>query len=371
MRRKFVLGFALLLVGLGLNGPTASAAGDPWRVEIDARLDVLEVQWATPPPLVYPSIDHWIKQRATTLESVTGLPWAGPQPPVGVPFRDWMFGRVEALELVPLLGPVYAHLSTQYGIEYGTETQERIDAGWATGTAIYWKTMIDYGPKIKTVVDLFAPEGVDLLLMPKEYNEASVRAVMAQMSVAQRAKVVYAHFQEPENDLFTPEAKAQYRADVIASCAVMHELGAKCGVEVMSWTLNPENPKEWAGEATLLEFISPEVAAVIDTVGWSFFPNGTPSLMADLDRVGDFMDVRFPGMAWGGASVGVGVPIGTPVHDPLRQQRASLVAAFYEELRDRGGSHGSWYDHPESFMGDMGVDDELLPVLRGVNDLPY
>jgi hypothetical protein len=259
----------------------------------------------------------------------------------------------------------FAHTPGVRDLAYGVGIRERMQDGWATGGTLFWSGDIVYNPRA-AVFNMTFPNGeADLLLMPVQSHEAAIDVFMAHFNAAQRARMTYVHFQEPENDLLTEAAIAEWRQDVVDSCDVVHQWGARCAIMMQAETLNPANPHRWADEAVLASFMTRRVVAAVDDVSFTFFNFANNSLVPAVRRVERFMRRHHPGVPWGAGSVGISVKIDPPASDADRAERAGHVQDLYEEFDRFGITHGSWWDfYNEPLNRDYAVDSYLLPVLQ-------
>lgn len=264
----------------------------------------------------------------------------------------------------PPRAPFYAHLPYGPGIgsvDWAAMTRERIDVGWATGAFLYSGGAMVWGPAWDAFVEEF-PEGCDLYLSPKSI--AGLDAFLGNFPPVFLDRMVFAYFQEPEDNHTTPAKRADFRAKVTEAAAVVRPYGVRNSVEVQSWTL--VGPAHGGADA-LAEIIPPEA---VDVVGWSAFNfSGKDVGAAYVDAAATFMAEHLPGVPWGAASVGWSVPRGTPGDSPLRVARATYAANCLAAATAAGAEHLSWYDVPNDARGyECSVDDQLLPVLLAAAD---
>lgn len=257
---------------------------------------------------------------------------------------------------LPWLTPDFSGGYTRW--DWPQQIQERIDAGWATGAFLYSSGKFTFDDAWQNLVDAF-PEGVDLYLSPKSI--VGLREFLEQFPEVWRKRITFAYFQEPEDNHTTAAKRSEFRQKVVEAGEICRSVGVKNSVELSSWTLvGPAH----GGEDALAEMIPPEA---IDLIGWSLFRFQPADVINQIKVIAEYQNRVWPGVPWGGASIGISVPVNTPADSTLRADRAAAAKASCESLMEHGATHGSWYDVANPATPDRGdhrVDAQLLPVLQ-------
>jgi hypothetical protein len=250
------------------------------------------------------------------------------------------------------------------------EIKKRIDAGWATGAFLYYSPGTTFG--WSTQWDQLAatfPQGVDLFVSPKNFTTESLTTWAQKLSPAQRAKTVFAYWQEPEDNFTTPAAQADFRQRVTDAAAILHPFGIRNGIEMQSWTLNAGNTQAWAGNKNFKAFIPADKSAV-DFVGISVYDYHQKfSGPTQLKPVVNLLAKNLPDAEWGPVAMGWSVPVGTPADSPIRVERAAAAQDALNYAMNNGADAVGWWDFAD-FGNDnndytVSTDPRLQTMLTG------
>lgn len=243
-------------------------------------------------------------------------------------------------------------------------------ADWADGLFLYYPASLEFGarPEIDALQAAY-PAGVPLTISAKNADADGIAAFLAQLTPQQATQTLWERWQEPADDFTTPAARAEFRAAVLADIALLRPAGVRVGVHEQCWTLDPANPKPWAGEQSLLELIPPEVDIVTATcVGWPPETSGAPQMARFLD----FMAAHYPGVDVGFTMLSWSVPTGTGEGSPLRRERAAAVADAIAFARAAGVAELGWFDFADwhGRDSDVGSDPALQELLADASRTP-
>jgi len=263
--------------------------------------------------------------------------------------------------------PVYAHMPDPTAVEI----KKRIDAGWATGAFLYYKATDDpfgWTSRWDDLEETF-PNGVDLFVSPKNFTTASLTDWAERLSPAQRAKTVFAYWQEPEENFTTDAERAAFRAKVVQAADIVQPFGIRNGIELQAWTLNEGNKTEWGGADNFKAFF-PADTSKLDYVGISLYDyHQNFSGAKQLKPVKVLLNRNLPHAEWGPLASGWSVPAGTPQGAPIRAERAAAAADGFAWAKKYGADSYGWFDFPAwDGTKDYAVDGDpaLLAVLTAL-----
>lgn len=261
-----------------------------------------------------------------------------------------------------------AHMPEGRGEYWGAGLDTRL---WADGSFVYYPgpwghSELKWDQYWADVVARF-PNGLHTVVSPKTLDEAALTDFCERLPQAWRSKMVYAFYQEPE-DNFTTEAQiASFRANVKRAGEIVRPYGIRNAVELQEWSLNPSNSAYPSGMDNTARFVDP---ADIDHISWSLYEKNLKNRSAEMvGRVKAFMD-RFPTLTWDMSATGVAVPVGTPQGDAKRTTRANIVKDFLALAKGDPRCTGfGWFDFPAwSGTLDYAVDPELRAVFQDFLD---
>lgn len=242
-----------------------------------------------------------------------------------------------------------------------------IDREWADGAFIYYpgpwgKSALEWDSYWEAAVAAH-PEGLHTVVSPKVLDEAKLEQFCRNLPQAWREKMIYAYYQEPEDNHTTEAQIADFRAKVKRAGEIVRPYGIRNAVELQEWSLDPNNKTYPSGNANTARFVDP---ADVDHISWSIYEKNLKNRSAVMiGRITEFMNL-FPKLTWDMSATGVAVPVGTPAGDPKRAARAAIVADFlaYAKADPRCIGFG-WFDFP-AWVGtlDYGVDPELETVFQ-------
>lgn len=259
--------------------------------------------------------------------------------------------------------PVYAHMESPTPAEIA----KRIDAGWATGAFLYYNTKTTFGWSSQwDDLEAAFPAGIDLFVSPKKFTAESLTNWAQKLSPAQRAKTIFAYWQEPEDNHTTDAARADFRAKVALAADILQPLGIRNGIEMQAWTLNANNNQAWGGKANFKAFL-PDDRSDLDYVGISLYDyHQNFSGKTQLKPVKNLLNNQVPDAGWGPVASGWSVPTGTSSGDAIRAERAAAAADGFAYARSVGADAYGWFDFPGwDGTKDYGVtgDAALLGIL--------
>jgi len=257
----------------------------------------------------------------------------------------------------------YAHMPEGRSEFWGGGLDQR---DWATGAFVYYPgpwghSELRWDEYWADVVARF-PTGLDTVVSPKVLDEAKLRDFCERLPQAWRDKMIFAFYQEPEDNFTTESQIADFRATVKRAGQIVRPYGIRNAVELQEWSLNPSNSTYPSGMTNTARFVDP---ADIDHISWSLYEKNLKNRSTEMvGRVKAFMDL-FPSLTWDMSATGVSVPVGTPQDDPKRAARAAIVADFLRlALEDDRCTGFGWFDFEWSSNLSYTADTALKNAFR-------
>lgn len=250
----------------------------------------------------------------------------------------------------------------------GLDTRE-----WADGAFVYYPgpwghSELKWDQYWEDIVSRF-PNGLHTVVSPKTLDEAALIDFCERLPEAWRHKMVYAFYQEPEDNFTTDAEIAAFRAKVKRAGQIVRPFGIRNAVELQEWSLNPANKTYPSGMINTGRFVDPDD---IDHISWSIYEKNLKNRSQEMvGRIKQFMDL-YPTLTWDMSATGVAVPVGTPQDDAKRNTRAAIVSDFLTLAKNDPRCTGfGWFDF-EAWSGtlDYKVDAPLRAVFQDfISDL--
>lgn len=236
---------------------------------------------------------------------------------------------------------------------------------WASGAFVYYPgpwghSELKWDQYWEDITSRF-PNGLDTVVSPKTVDVAALEDFCSRLPQGWRDKMVFAFYQEPEDNFTTPAQIDGFLGQVRVVAGVVRKHGIRNAVELQEWSLNPENRAYPSGEDNTARFVDP---TLIDHVSWSVYEKNLKDRSeVMIGRIASFMG-RWPQLTWDISATGVAVPVGTPQDDPRRVTRAQIAGNMITRARAHERCTGfGWFDFP-AWGGnlDYGVDAPLRAV---------
>ena len=241
-----------------------------------------------------------------------------------------------------------------------------VDSDWANGAFVYWPgpwghSELKWDQYWEEAVQK-SPEGLHTLVSPKTLDEDSLADFCEKLPQSWRDKMIYAFYQEPEDNFTSPSQIAEFREIVKRAGEIVRPYGIRNAVELQEWSLNPTNNAYPSGVDNTSRFVDPDH---IDHISWSFYEKNLKDRSQEMvGRVRDFMAL-FPTLTWDMSATGISVPTGTPENYDRRLARAMIANNFLTLAIEEPNCTGfGWFDFPAWGNLDYGVDAPLLSVFQ-------
>lgn len=224
---------------------------------------------------------------------------------------------------------------------------------WYSGSSLNWNSQLQ---------QLAASHGhlpLNIQITPKQYVEADVRNILANLPEAWKPGFRWNYYQEPEDNLTTAPQQAAYRQVYTNVAAVMREYEG-VGLPWVEWaeyTLELNDGGNFS--RNLANFTPPQND--FGGVLWSFFEYGEnismPRLQHKVDMVATAMDTYAPGKPWEVmASCYTLEPGSGPHTQNQRNAQATWLRESFHRLRNAGCVGWAWYN--VKFSGTGGAAGE-------------
>lgn len=237
--------------------------------------------------------------------------------------------------------PIFVSPEVVNGKSLPYEFLDRVNAGWGGGWFQYTPGSLQPIPAL-TQLAVEYPDGFPILASPKQTDETSTNEYFNVLPQAWRDQVLACYFQEPEDNFTTDPQRALFRASVTKMAGLVRPWGARNGVHLQEWSLNPM----WREVGHTYKFVQ-GIEEDIDFVAWSLLgqPNDTwADWKVKADRLAHFMATYLPNHEWGVTSSAQALSAGVPQGDPLRVARAQLVKDVADYVVGLGSKTWGWFD---------------------------
>ena len=261
---------------------------------------------------------------------------------------------------------MYAHMPENKTQFWGTGLESR---PWATGAFVYYPgpwghSELRWDEYWADVVARF-PDGLDVVVSPKVIDDKKLKDFCERLPQAWRDRMIFAFYQEPEDNFTTEEQIAGFRSNVKRAGQIVRPYGIRNAVELQEWSLNPANKAYPSGMKNTARFVDP---ADVDHISWSVYEKNLKDRSQEMvGRIKQFMGL-FPTLTWDMSATGVAVPVGTPQGDSKRETRARITRNLIDlAMTDPRCTGFGWFDFPEwGGTLDYKTDQPLADVFSAV-----
>lgn len=331
------------------------------ELRLGAEYDVApEGNWRRQIELGLARLEDWVAPGAGNYDE---------DPRDGVDWRDWITGRLDALQRTPWYAPVpwFTH------VEHMTAAEVLADraAFGASGEFMYKPFEHADAPDLcraATHLALYQPIGrmwLQIAPAPSTVTPAAVDELIAQLEPAERAYTLAAYGQEMQRKLAEDGYEA-YLDGQAAFFAQVKAAGMLATAHLEAYSLNPLNKDDMAGLDNFVRLLGRDPKQLDVLTVSCMQPNDKDNGPEQLQPVVDAWRAFCPQARLMVTSIGFTVPTGEPAGSERRARRAAAVRRLLEWAPTVGisGFGAFSFRDFDGKDGEITTDPALLEVVR-------